>query len=220
MLSPQAQTILEEMYSAPALDGVNGPVEIDQLTRVDKVKGSELYRLVKESGAARSLEVGLAYGFSTIWIVDALAEGGSHIAIDPFQLSYWQGVGLTQAKRLAGKDFTFVEDYSIHALSDHIRAGDRFDFIFIDGNHRFDDVLVDFYLADQVLKPGGLMVLDDTWMASIRSVVSYVLANRAYEHVPQRSNQMAAFRKLKDDDRDWRHFRPFRVIAEQRGGLG
>jgi hypothetical protein len=31
---------------------------------------------------------------------------------------------------------------------------------------------------------------------------------------------MAALRKQKDDDRDWRHFRPFSVTTEQTGGLG
>jgi predicted O-methyltransferase YrrM len=220
MLSSQAQAILEEMYTSPTLQGLNGPVEVDEITRVNRTTGAELFRLVRESGAMRSLEVGLAYGFSTIWIMDALAEEGSHVAIDPFQSSYWQGVGLTQAKRLTSKRFEFLEDYSIHVLSDYIRAGEKFDFIFIDGNHRFDDVLVDFYLADQILKVGGVMVLDDIWMASIRTVHSFVLANRAYEPIPQRSNIMAALRKQKDDDRDWRHFRPFSVTTEQTGGLG
>ena len=116
----------------------------------------------------------------------------------PFQASLWHGVGATQARRLSSKRFTLIEDYSIHVLSDFIRAGKSFDFIFIDGNHRFDDVLVDFYLADQVLEVGGLMVLDDIWMASIRTVLAFVLANRAYEIVPQRSPRMAALKKLKD----------------------
>src|SRR4029078_11548523 len=77
-----------------------------------------------------------------------------------------------------------------------------------------------FYLCDQVLEVGGLMVFDDVWMASIRTVLAFVLANRAYQVVPQRSNRMAALRKLKDDDRDWRHFRPFAVTTRQQGGLG
>ena len=46
-----------------------------------------------------------------------------------------------------------------------------FDFIFVDGAHRFDDVLVDFYLIrPSARKVGGLMVLDDIWMASIRTL--------------------------------------------------
>ena len=217
-ISNEAQAILDDMYSAPQLQGTSGPVEIDAITRIDKTLGSELHRLVRDAGAKRSLEVGLAYGFSTIWIMDALAEGGSHTAIDPFQASYWSGVGATQARRLANRDFQLIEDYSIHALSDLIRAGERFDFIFIDGNHRFDDVLVDFYLADQLLAIGGIMALDDSWMPSIRTVANFVAANRAYDPVAQRSPGMEAFRKLRDDDREWRHFRPFEVSAGQAGG--
>src|SRR4051794_22346861 len=219
MLSAEAQAILTEMYSAPKLEGSNGLVEIDQITKVDKQCGAELNRLVRESGAKRALEIGLAYGFSTIWIMDALPADGEHIALDPFQASLWHGVGATQARRLSSKRFTLIEDYSIHVLSDFIRAGKTFDFIFIDGNHRFDDVLVDFYLSDQVLEVGGLLVLDDTWMASIRTVLAFVLANRAYEIVPQRSHRMAALKKLKNDDRSWRHFRPFTVTSQQTGGL-
>ena len=207
------------MYSGRPLQGGEGPVEIDAVTRVDKLAGAELNRLVREAGAKRSLEVGLAYGFSTIWIMDALAEGGSHTAIDPFQSSYWSGVGATQARRLASRNFQLIEDFSIHALSDLIRAGERFDFIFIDGNHRFDDVLVDFYLADQLLAEGGIMALDDSWMASIRTVANFVATNRAYEPVRQRSPGMAVFRKLRDDDRNWRHFRPFDVQTTQQGGF-
>ena len=219
MLSAEAEAILKDLYTAPKVDGATGPVEIDPITRIDKDAGAELNRLVRESKTKKSLEIGLAYGFSTIFIMDALDSGGSHVAIDPFQSSLWQGVGATQARRLSSKRFTFLEDYSIHVLSDYIRAGEMFDFIFIDGNHRFDDVLVDFYLCDQALKVGGLLILDDVWMASIRTVLSYVLANRAYEIVPQKSPLMVALRKLKDDDRSWRHFRPFHVARRQAGGL-
>ena len=219
MLSAEAQAILNDMYNAPKVQGANGLVEIDPITRIDKTAGSELNRLVRESETKKSLEIGLAYGFSTIFIMDALGAGGSHVAIDPFQASLWHGVGATQAARLSSKRFKWIEDYSIHVLSDYIRAGERFDFIFIDGNHRFDDVLVDFYLSDQALKVGGLLVLDDIWMASIRTVMSYVVTNRAYEIVLQRSPRMVAFKKLKDDDRSWRHFRPFNVTTQQPGGL-
>jgi predicted O-methyltransferase YrrM len=213
MLSPEAQKILDEMYSGKELQGTNGVVEIDQITRVDEIAGEVLYRLIQQSGAQKSLEIGLAYGFSTIWILDALPEGGSHIALDPFQSSLWHGVGEAQARRLPGKKFSYLEEYSIHALSDFIRAGEQFDFIFIDGAHRFDDVLVDFYLADKVLKPGGVMVLDDIWMASILTVANFVSSNRAYQPIRHRSTRMSAYRKLKEDDRDWRHFLPFEVAA-------
>lgn len=220
MLSAEANAILTDMYSATELEGLGGSVPIDRTSSVGRTKGRELNRLVRDNCVAKSLEVGLAYGFSTIWIMDGLAPGGSHIAIDPYQSSTWKGVGATQARRLGADRFELLEQYSVHALSDFARAGERFDFIFIDGNHRFDDVIVDFYLSDQILKPGGLMVLDDAWMASIRSVFSFILSNRAYEIVPQESTRMVALRKLHDDNRSWRHFRPFKVFTGQHGGLG
>src|SRR3982750_4705929 len=112
MLSAEAEAILNDMYNAPKVQGANGLVEIDPITRIDKIAGSELNRLVRESGAKKSLEIGLAYGFSTIWIMDALGSDGSHVAVDPFQSSYWHGVGATQARRLSSKQFKLLEDYS------------------------------------------------------------------------------------------------------------
>jgi predicted O-methyltransferase YrrM len=88
-----------------------------------------------------------------------------------------------------------VEDYSIHALSDLIRDQAEFDFIYIDGNHRFDDVIVDFYLSDQVLRPGGLMALDDLWMQSIRTAANFIVNNRAYRLVPQPVEKMIVLKK-------------------------
>ncbi len=211
-LSPTAAAILREMYAATALRGTvaEEPQPIDSMTRISVVQGSELNRLVRESGARRTLEIGLAYGFSTVWILDALGAGGSHTAIDPFQRRDWGGIGEFQAQRLTnGAAFTLVEDYSIHALSALIKAGERFDFLFIDGNHRFDDVLVDFYLADQAARPGALIAFDDLWMPSIRMVVRFVLGNRDYEAVPQAAANMLVMRKRGDDARAWTDFAMF-----------
>lgn len=79
-------------------------------------------------------------------------------------------------------------------------------------------MLVDFYLADQLLCVDGIMALDDSWMASIRTVANFVVANRAYQRVEHSGEGMTAFRKLGDDDRDWRHFRPFEVVKTQPAG--
>ena len=168
-----------------------------------------------DSSASRSLEVGFAYGFSTLWMLDALRkhrEAAVHVAIDPFEKSLWHGIGLNQVDkiRFEGK-FKWIQDFSIHALSDLIRQGEKFDFIYIDGNHRFDDVIVDFYLCDQLARPGTLIVLDDMWMPSIRAASSFIIENRSYKVELQPVRNILALRKLRDDDRDWRHFKTFFV---------
>ena len=73
-------------------------------------------------------------------------------------------------------------------MSDLIRQKQLFDSIYFDGNHRFDDVIMDFYLADEITRPGGHIVLDDMWMNSIRTAVSFIINNRAFELVRSTDN--------------------------------
>jgi hypothetical protein len=111
-------------------------------------------------------------------------------------------------------DFHWIDDLSIHALSDFIRRGERFDFIYIDGAHRFDDVLVDFYLSDQALKVGGHIAFDDMWMGSIKTVANFIRRNRAYKEISDPGANMMILRKEREDNRDWEHFTAFRVATE------
>jgi predicted O-methyltransferase YrrM len=54
-----------------------------------------------------------------------------------------------------------------------VGEGRQFDFAFIDGDHRFDGAFLDLYYMTRLVRPGGLIVLDDLWMPSIRMAVSY-----------------------------------------------
>ncbi|CAN7183176.1 class I SAM-dependent methyltransferase [Rhizobium sp. LjRoot254] len=211
-ISGAARETLSRMYSSSVLDGTEEKARSIGQEKINILQGSELNRILKDIKAAKTLEIGFAYGFSTIWLLDAVAmHGGTHNAIDPFEKRRWGGVGLHQVNQTTGFDklFKWHEAFSIHALSDFIRSGETFDAVFIDGNHRFDDVVVDFYLADQVLRVGGIVAFDDLWMDSVKSVASFVALNRHYELVPQRASTMAVFRKIADDDRLWDHYIPF-----------
>jgi predicted O-methyltransferase YrrM len=206
--------LLNFMYHANLLHGTESdePICIDKSTRISVRQGAMINSLMRAHSVKRSLEIGLAYGFSTVWMLDALRSqrDSLHIAIDPFEESNWHGVGLAQVKRLdLGAQFRWVEDYSIHALSDLIRDQAEFDFIYIDGNHRFDDVIVDFYLSDQVLRPGGLIALDDLWMQSVRTAANFIGHNCAYKLVPQPVENMMVLKKEHGDHLDWRQFKPF-----------
>jgi predicted O-methyltransferase YrrM len=217
-LHPTTRNILDDMYGSTPLFGTESaePIALDRTTMISAQQGAAIHDFIRSHSIKKSLEIGFAYGFSTIWILDAL-QSQTHVAIDPFQKSYWHGIGLAQVKRLGFEyNFRWIDDYSIHALSDMIRQKERFDFIYIDGNHRFDDVLVDFYLSDQVLTCGGYIAFDDMWMRSVRTVVSFIQNNRAYMPIPQPSKNMIILQKQNDDNRDWSHFNSFKVALEQR----
>lgn len=222
-LLPHSATIVGEMYSADSLPGSpDGHLVKLDIPRISPRQGAELHRLISSASAKTSLEVGLAYGFSTAWIMDALArtQGTTHVAIDPNQSTKWGGVGVETARRLnTDVGFTWIEERSDFALATLAKQGKVFDFIYVDGAHRFDDVVVDFYLSDQILALGGLMVFDDLWMPSIRSVISFIERNRAYERLPSKVGNIAVFRKQQNDTRDWQHFVSFDGSARRRSLL-
>jgi hypothetical protein len=147
-----------------------------------------------------SLEIGLAQGISSLFICEALAEVGAerHIIIDPFQVAvpeadfprnhasgyngHWKGIGLYNLKKAGYEGLVeFHGEMSYAALPRLVAEGRRVDFAFIDGSHLFDYALVDFFYVDMMLKPGGVMVLHDTWhYPAVRKLCRYMLTNRRY----------------------------------------
>lgn len=213
-LHPDSYKTLFELYNSEAIfiKERNEHIFLDKTVRISPDQGQLIRILCQRFNVKRTLEIGFAYGFSTIWILDALRyqPTSSHISIDPFENSMWGGVGLSMVSKLKyNKNFQWIEEFSIHALSSLMKNNEKFDLIFIDGSHRFDDVILDFYLCDYVLLIGGIIIFDDMWLPSIRKVVDFIKTNRAYELIETTVTNVAAFRKLGHDGRNWDHFIPF-----------
>jgi predicted O-methyltransferase YrrM len=158
-------------------------------SNVTEAEGAYLQSIIRAIRPAASLEIGFAYGVSTLYICEALAEvGGRHTVIDPQQSSAWRAAGLSNLERAGfGAIVSVIEDPSYRALPQLEAEGRRFDFAFIDGVHTFDYALTDFFLVDKVLKPGGVVVFDDAPMPAIAKVIRYALTNLPYRvHDPQR----------------------------------
>ena len=108
--------------------------------------------------------------------------------------------------------FLLIEERSDRAATDLARSNSTFEVIYIDGNHRFDDVLVDFYLYAPLCAIGGHIIFDDTWMSSIQTVVAFVRANRTdFVEVRTGQSNIFVFKKVCDDARNWSNFRKFAV---------
>jgi hypothetical protein len=52
-----------------------------------------------------------------------------------------------------------------------------FDLAVVDGNHRFDAVFVDLYYLGRLLRPGGIVFLDDYHLPGIARAVSFFVTN-------------------------------------------
>jgi predicted O-methyltransferase YrrM len=148
---------------------------------IDHEEGMLLERLVRVNKTFDSIEVGCAYGISSLYICGAVANNrGHHIIIDPFQTTDWHGIGITQLKNAGLDNYTLIEERSEIALPKLLDQGHKFDFAFIDGWHTFDHTLLDMFYMSRLLHVGGIMVIDDVGMAGVEKAVNYFLKYPSY----------------------------------------
>lgn len=194
--------------SAPSLYSQLDIPDEDRLTSIREEEADVLAHLLKERGLRRTLEVGFAYGCSTAYIMDA--TGAPHVAIDPYQDAYGnRGLKNINALGLQGR-FELRPQLSRVALPALAAEGRTFDFIFIDGGHKYDEVFLDWALCDPLLEQSGFVVFDDAWMDSVKHVAAFIRANRAdYHEIDLGYWNLFAFQKLGTDTRNWDHFVEF-----------
>jgi predicted O-methyltransferase YrrM len=170
--------------------------------------------LLINNDAHSVIEVGLAYGSSALAIGEALCSTGtsdvSHVVIDPFQMTSYDSVGW-DAMVAAGlaEHTTFIGEPSSIALPHLVAQGVRVDAAFVDGSHRFHEVFVDLYFLRKLVRPGGLVVLDDAEWPSVAGALRYFDVNLAWQAVPIDGRLTA--RRLPDalSEPDFTDFKPF-----------
>jgi predicted O-methyltransferase YrrM len=135
------------------------------------------------------VEVGLAYGSSALAVGEALVTVNSprprHIVIDPFQQRAFANVGWDLLCS-AGLDSIarLMATPSSIALSQLVSEGVHAEAAFVDGSHRFHEVFVDLYFLRKIVRPGGLIVVDDDWAPSVRTAVRYYERNLGWKALP------------------------------------
>jgi predicted O-methyltransferase YrrM len=180
------------------------------LTSVKESEGKYIYDFLKNNKIAKTLEIGFAYGCSSVFIISATQK--KHIVIDPFESSYAY-LGLKNIKLLKlDKYLVFLEDYSYNVLPKLLSEGEYFDFAFIDGGHRFDDIFIDFFYIDLLLNQKGYVLFHDAWMKSTKNVISWIKHNKKnYQFIKSTDNNFVLLRKIGDYNREWYHFNSFCV---------
>jgi predicted O-methyltransferase YrrM len=214
------RSVLLSMYEGRPQVGADGQRHaLDTAVKIPPDEGVWLYEECLRSKPQNTLEVGLGYGFSTLFFLAGLTKNGhgQHTAIDPYNRNRWHGIGITTATALAPAGrVRILEETSVQAAVTLEREGLTYDFIFIDGGHLYEQALVDFFLYAKLCTIGGLVVFDDMWMSSIKTVVSFVQTNRSdFAEIPTMISNLCVFRKTGNDDRKWYYFRPFVVDQNQ-----
>ena len=195
MALPDSHSIrdrIEEIYTCGYVVGDDDVKHPIAPTSVASWRGEFLKSLYLAERATSSVEVGMAWGLSTLHMIEALLANGAkpraHVVIDPMQSTRYHNA----ARRLlveAGVEelVEFYEARSDLILPKLAGEGRQFDFAFIDGDHNFEAVFLDAVFVDRLLKPGGVVVLDDTWSHPVLMTCNFL---EAYYHYTPVAHQL------------------------------
>jgi predicted O-methyltransferase YrrM len=186
--------------------------------------GATLASMVAGEKATRCIETGFALGFSTSFILEGMLNANPeaeirHVVVDPFQRASWDNAGLMLMKRLGLSELALLlEEDSLIALPRLISEHQRFDFGFVDGSHYFEHAFCDTLYMTRLVRPTGLIVLDDYWMPAVKAAVNFFTRNLGLVHENKNdqtpSRRFAVLRQPERDiQRKWDHFEPFGIDA-------
>jgi predicted O-methyltransferase YrrM len=175
-------------------------------------EGELIARLLRGREIGATLETGFAYGCSAAYILSA--TGAPHVAVDPYAASYGEiGLRNLAALGLAGR-LELIRLPSDVALPRLVERGLRVDFAFIDGGHLFEQVFVDWYYVDKLLRLGGLVMFHDRWLQPVQLIASFLRNDRSdYREVETALPNLYLFEKGEGAQREWQ--RPVRLVAEE-----
>ncbi len=218
-----ARALLEEALAGACVESPAGE-RLPLHSELPAEEGRVLQHWFRESSASRVLEIGCAYGISSLYLCEVMAERdvGCYHVIDAFQSSEWRNVGLGHLQRARPEGgFEFHEELSELCLPRLLAQGEHYDFAFVDGWHTFDQVMLEFYYINRMLAPGGIVVFDDVHLPALQKVLAYLSAYPCYEtlappaavtnsmkaHVRRLAGvpaiRLQALQKIASDSRDW-----------------
>lgn len=178
--------LIEKIYETGLVEDARGNTFPVLPMGIPYQSGAMLYDFMRTFKPGKTLETGMAYGMSTLFICQAHQENGvgHHTAIDPYEESTFKSIGLLNIERAGLKDrLRFYAQSTAEVLPQLVQAKERLDFAFIDGRHLFDWVLLEFFFIDKMLEIGGHIAIDDLWMPGVRKAISFILKNTPYRLV-------------------------------------
>lgn len=127
----------------------------------------------KDKSNLRFLEIGSFEGMSTLWLLENILTDASCkiTCVDTFvgnEEKYWKGVDTNTISQTFNNNIskykekvTVLKGKSQEQLRKDEFRYPIYDFMYIDGSHRAPDTLEDIILSFRLLKPLGIMIIDD-----------------------------------------------------------
>ncbi|MBN9351767.1 MAG: class I SAM-dependent methyltransferase [Chitinophagaceae bacterium] len=157
MVESLKETFLQKQVETP--DGNQLPLH----SHTSESQGyflQEMFDLIKPKS---TLEVGMAYGISSLFILEKHREyknpEKSHLIIEPYS---WQGVAEHYFEK---EKLSYLTDIrykkSDEVLPKLYYESHRIQYAYIDTTKLFDVVMQDVYFIDKILDVNGVLILDD-----------------------------------------------------------
>jgi len=183
------ERILEETYQRGTVALDDGTMRSIYPTGMRAEQGERIGEIVVAEGALTSFETGFGLGLSTLRIVRSLLKNGAnleggpvHRIFDPFQAAAMGNAGVRLCAESGIADvIDFEAEDSQLALPRLVTEGASFDIALVDGGHTFEIAFTDILYALKLVKPGGLVMVDDTWMPAVRWAVEFMVSNLGIE---------------------------------------
>jgi predicted O-methyltransferase YrrM len=145
-------------------------------------EGEALRDWVTREGATHTIEIGLGYGISALFVCEGLLRNGDvtarHVVIDPYQATRFADCGLQVLDEAGIAELVeyYAEESQI-ALPRFLSEDRSFDLAFVDGNHRFDGVFVDLVYLGRLVRPRGVLFVDDYQLPAVARATSFCSTN-------------------------------------------
>ena len=140
---PEKELVTTETFSETPRHGWNSEPDVCEFI------GS----LIKMQGAKAVLEIGVFEGETSVKMIEALPQGG-----------YYAGIDINDHRKhnleRSGVAVDFILGESIKVIKGMPR--EHFDFIFVDGDHSWANILPEFKEIERVIAKGGVIAYHDT----------------------------------------------------------
>jgi predicted O-methyltransferase YrrM len=140
---PEKELVTTETFSETPRHGWNSEPDVCEFI------GS----LIKMQGAKTVLEIGVFEGETSVKMIEALPQGG-----------YYAGIDINDHRKhkleRSGVAVDFILGESIKVIKGMPR--EHFDFIFVDGDHSWANILPEFKEIELVIAKGGVIAYHDT----------------------------------------------------------
>ena len=164
-------------------------------------EGLEIFRLIKIYKPMKLIEIGLACGISTLYMICAIKPGAKIYSVDPFQKIQWDRFGLINANEVV-KELNLPKN-THHWIPEFSgiyfdKTNDKYDFMLIDGDHSYNGTMIDLNGSLKILNKNGILVVDDVLHKEVgKAVRDFMKNNKVYKQLFDfRVKTMYAYIKL------------------------